>query len=479
MHPVRLTCPSCKATVYVSPAQLGSTLTCANCLDEFPATLPQGNPISRPGGEVDPPEPEKPNGDTEPDADRPSEELRNPPDAAMPSAGTLANAGDDPLDADYEFDVECPLCGTRQDASRAQIGGRLRCPDCFFLITVREPPRRLRRSPAAPPPEDGELRLSDPVEARPLQSLAQDYMSTATVEVAAENTYRVLPPSAATGTPPPGSAKGDETGQAPLPHRPLTRRLLRFLADPRVFIRCLAIGIAMQIEALTILAAMRLFSGGPFEQFLCAGLSAFACVFGFVTLLMTSVTFLTILQDTAVGRDVIDSWPEGFFVDWLADGFYIVVSLFLAALPGVLLGQLALCAGMVASLYSAAGLAGSALSAFLLFPILLLSSLEAGSPWNVHSPRVRRSLTLLPRGWIRFYILSGALISLAVLAVLLHAFDSFVVQLVATTLVALAGMVYFRLLGRLAWCCREAVAQAETDEQTEVPVDVGSEGRDR
>ena len=80
------------------------------------------------------------------------------------------------------------------------------------------------------------------------------------------------------------------------------------------------------------------------------------------------------------------------------------------------------------------------------------------------SRRIRRSLLLLPRGWLKFYVLSGGM-AVAGLAAAAFAFSArLVVSLAAMVLLAAILMLYFRLLGRLAWCCREAVAEAETEE---------------
>ena len=123
----------------VDRQQLGQRITCSSCLEEFVAPPAEDAdhdgrrglaetaefiPLAETTEFIGPP----PSLESQPQS-----ATGNTPPAAEP-------------DADYEFDVECPLCGTRQDATREQIGLTLRCPDCDFLITVNEPSRRAQQA---------------------------------------------------------------------------------------------------------------------------------------------------------------------------------------------------------------------------------------------------------------------------------------------------------------------------------------------
>jgi hypothetical protein len=93
-----------------------------------------------------------------------------------------------------------------------------------------------------------------------------------------------------------------------------------------------------------------------------------------------------------------------------------------------------------------------ALGVFLLFPILLLSSVDANSPFIPLSRRVRRSLFRVAGTWLTFYVLSGLL-----WAGLMGAFwglaqlHDFLAPVLGGPLLAATVLIYARLLGRLAW----------------------------
>ncbi|HYW78792.1 MAG TPA: hypothetical protein VE890_04410, partial [Thermoguttaceae bacterium] len=138
--------------------------------------------------------------------------------------------------------------------------------------------------------------------------------------------------------------------------------------------------------------------------------------------------------------------------------FFVANSVAVAMLPGVLTGKL-----LVHSVGLAIWLVVP-LSALVLFPIMLLSVLEANSPMMPLSKHVWRSLLRVWRAWGCFYIettllgtaAAGLILGLAYVSVWLA------VPLAPAALVA-AAMIYFRLLGRVAWCYARAVEQDERE----------------
>ncbi len=106
-------------------------------------------------------------------------------------------------------------------------------------------------------------------------------------------------------------------------------------------------------------------------------------------------------------------------------------------------------------------------SLFFVFPMVLLSMLEAGSPWSPLSLGVCRSLVSAFGAWVLFY-LEAALLSAGLLL-----FAEVVLYLVGVWGLLLAApawvmflIMYFRLLGRLALCCTRASADEKgRDEQ--------------
>ena len=91
----------------------------------------------------------------------------------------------------------------------------------------------------------------------------------------------------------------------------------------------------------------------------------------------------------------------------------------------------------------------------VLFPIFLLSMLETRSPTDPVSLAVWRSVLYAWRAWLAFYLiaLATAVVAAALVAAAIRQAGG-AVGLVATgVLPTVAWMIYFRLLGRLAWFC--------------------------
>ena len=161
------------------------------------------------------------------------------------------------------------------------------------------------------------------------------------------------------------------------------------------------------------------------------------------------INLLTILGDTAAGADDVGYWPNAAaFVDWAGSTFFVINSLALSALTAW---------GMVWVLDRAKLPGGSALVGIpvVLFPLLLLSMLEVNSPLAPLSRAVCRSLTRNWRAWVGFYLETLLLLAVtggvAIAAVFPGSLLLAIPLLALTTVTSL--MIYFRLLGRLAWCC--------------------------
>ena len=160
---------------------------------------------------------------------------------------------------------------------------------------------------------------------------------------------------------------------------------------------------------------------------------------------------LAILQDTASGCDKVENWPNIQITEWMMDVFYVVNGLLAAALPGLFLGGALMCLGgkVLSAVY------GGAISAIALFPIFLISMATEGSCFAVASPAVWGTLRTARQRWGKFYLLSAGLgLVLVVLARWMAGGGFFLTGLGAAAAVAVM-MIYFRLLGRLAWCLSE------------------------
>ncbi|MFV1965709.1 MAG: hypothetical protein ACC628_09830 [Pirellulaceae bacterium] len=381
----------------------------------------------------------------------------------------------------FEFDIECPLCGTRLEARSEQIGTQIQCPDCTTAISVRLPPKRKRRERTTSAPEDGELRLNDPVETSLVDSIAHGILESAEREVAADDPQRAAVRSSSRDAVAKARTEhaAEEAASPKLPERPFTQGILSFLVAPTTVPRWIGLALALQVELFLISVVYSAFegpgaanvSGGTVQAsgpVILAVLSLVAAILlGLLVVPTWSISMLTILQVTDDGKPSVENWPGADFLDWFGDSLYVIAAAFVSALPGLIVAQTFLTVGIADSLYTSGLAFCSVLSFVFVFPVVLVSMLEGGSPIHVLSRPVGRSLGLVPSRWLQFF-------ALVVILALAGRFvwqgrraESVVLNfLVSLALVGLS-ILYFRLLGRLARCCQEAIAEADLSEEEE------------
>jgi hypothetical protein len=176
--------------------------------------------------------------------------------------------------------------------------------------------------------------------------------------------------------------------------------------------------------------------------------------------IVASGLLVAVVRDTAEGTDQIEDWPElMMFSDWAFDFFYIFNSLAVSVLLGVAVAQILGFAGPTSWL-------AVPVSVFLVFPIALISMLEADSTVKPLSLRVLGSLFPAWWAWGLFYV------ETAVLVVALFFLSALVLLRIGQWGILLLGilsvpilMVYFRLLGRVAWCCGQVAGEEDEPEQ--------------
>jgi DNA-directed RNA polymerase subunit M/transcription elongation factor TFIIS len=462
MARLRVQCPQCHTDLYVERDKAGEIVTCSDCLEEFVAEVAPAVSTEVPAAPDRGPDQQPPA--TAHEEDRLLDGVGDPPEPAVTPTVPESPPEDD--EEDFEFDVECPLCGTRLGATRARIGGKIRCPDCYTRFTVRSPSKRRRRKRRAEPSsDDGEFRLEEPVADTLFHEQAQGLIASAEAEIRDPDALsrphtdkREAPDEIQKAI-----AEQRESAPRQLPRHPLTTSIAVILTDPAAVMRGLGFAFALQLEVWAWNTAQRLFAipDGP-AQFMACMLFAFLFLFGVPVFANWSMSMLAILQDTAGGNDEVESWPDLNFLDWILDAIYLPAALFVAVLPGLAVGQLArITTGEIGLPIAAAA------SVFLLFPFVLVSMLEAGSPIGIISSPVARSLHVATRRWLQFYGLTAVLISAALAAWQLRWFESVLLNFLAAAAAVAAGLLYFRLLGRLAWCCQEAVAKAENQRESQ------------
>jgi hypothetical protein len=167
----------------------------------------------------------------------------------------------------------------------------------------------------------------------------------------------------------------------------------------------------------------------------------------FILLITYSAFGLAILKDTAEGSERFVSWPRGWFIDWIEEMFYIFLNLFYGVIPAVLL---------LAVLPDSPGVRLPVIifTESILFPLFLMSALAGGSAAMPHSAPVWRSLSYAWHAWILYYLFTILIGEAFVFFLLKNPFTGFWQENVVFSLILpFFWIVYFRLLGRLAWFC--------------------------
>ncbi len=167
---------------------------------------------------------------------------------------------------------------------------------------------------------------------------------------------------------------------------------------------------------------------------------------GALSLSYTAAACMIVIERTSQGYDDVIEWPEGMWREWV---FTLLAGACILALPmaiGTVIGKLT-----IAPLWPSI-----LLSVHFLFPVFLLSSLDTGYLLAPLSWNVLRSFLGLWWAWGLFYLETGALFGVWLVATkAAFAEHPVVTVLIAMPLLAAAILIYFRLFGRLAWCLAE------------------------
>jgi len=311
-------------------------------------------------------------------------------------------------------------CGTRLHALVTEVGRQLTCPSCGRSVTV-PPPKRKRPKPDPTKEIEGQYDTvaatpeepKSPVSNRPPMWYAGRF-TRALVE------HGPLPP------------------ETPPPRWPLVSGVFTFPWRRGACGKWLSLSVAaMLIIAIATIGVLFVFP-------------AFLLAVCWVSILF--INLLTILGDTAAGADDVGDWPNSSaFTDWIGNTFFVINSLTVCVAAGKGLGWLLDRAGLP-GVYATVGVPP------LLFPLVLLSMLEVNSRFVPLSKTVCRSLIDHWRAWIGFYletlVLAAMISGIAIAEVLLENSPwRIVLSIVMVFALVAASMIYFRLLGRLAWCC--------------------------
>jgi hypothetical protein len=159
----------------------------------------------------------------------------------------------------------------------------------------------------------------------------------------------------------------------------------------------------------------------------------------------SAACFLTVLEETAGGNDRVLEWPEPHWKEWFArliflmwvSTYPLVLSFGIAKLSEVLGGPF----------WPVMGLCGA-----LLFPVNLLSALDASSPWVPFTGSIVLSVFRVWWAWLTVLILSACLWSALIASLIAgSSWNDFLPVLWTGPLLAAVILIEARLLGRLVW----------------------------
>jgi hypothetical protein len=344
---------------------------------------------------------------------------RDPGEYAVAGVGAAVNVVEPKC-----FPVLCPTCSARLHPLFRQVGKRVKCPDCDVVFVVPSPP--------APPA------------VKPLPTPGQYHVGTEPQRAEAPREYLMV--------------QGTMPADPPAP--PPTR--LWFLSGVFTFPwasgawnRWLALSMlvvaAAEMVVVTVLLA-RAF--GPYVIPLATTILVWLWLW---TLSYAAACFVVIVQDTGSGDDGVANWHEG---DWRERVWPLLFMLFHLALAAGAASAIALPLGRL--LGPIVGLAITVSTTAAIFPILLLSAMEADEPFLPYSPVILRSVPRQFPAWLVVY-LEGAAVLAITLAVVIGTIyvNPFLGAFIACPLGAAALFILARLVGRLAWRIGEAQADVK------------------
>ena len=404
-----------------------------------------------------------------------------------------------------EVPVVCNVCATRMYAKLSQVGKSIECPDCFASNLVPPPPKpQPKKSPVAPK-EDDEYRLSDDIqpnlkledvavvcETCGTRMYAPAVMVGKSVRCPDCNTSNavpvVQPKQSATRTPsldePSAFDVGpttygndllEEADQAIEEAAEKIRRREDAQPTPPKFpflsaYACPiipAVGLAILTLTVVLVIWLLLFDFVNSMQGVAAMLAPFFWVMSAVTLaavfVATSVVWLSIVESTSLCLDKLETWPDG-LLDWFGHSLFVINAIAICGVVAFPLGQLIeVLVPEYAAIETKYGPIpfGTVLFVgvtFFCFPVFLLSMLESASRAMIFSRFIWTSLVRMGAAWFLFYLNAAAMVGVFI-AISLIAGDSLdrLVQTIFAAVGFVFSMIYFRLLGRLAWMIGENI----------------------
>jgi len=330
------------------------------------------------------------------------------------------------------FPVYCRVCDTTMHARPRQIGSGIACPDCGAKTVVREPPTE-KPAKSALVPDGEEYQLDRVVAPAPAPALPAPVIG----ESESHRSDRA-------------AVKRERLRRSKMPRMPLLRGVLPMLLRQPILGWWLGLSATLScVAGLAVFVATQ----HPFVA-VCA--LALATMVGGIAFGAAAALCCAILTDSSEGCDQLYNAPSTAPQQWLGEASYVGLALVVSWIPGWAISQA-----------TTQPTLSMALGCFFCFPIVLLSSLEQGSPLAVISFRLVGSLFRCSGQWLMFYLVAALMLfglgwpSWAILQL------SGMRAVLAVPIALAAVLFYFRLLGRHAWWLAGLQAmQRENDQRS-------------
>jgi len=368
----------------------------------------------------------------------------------------------------FSTSLACPTCGQPVGTRLEDRPKKISCPHCGGDLFVPASPRgRPPEEPAAvvpavppapteiplgePPLPSAPPRLADPAPeaTRTVEGTRKTRPRTPRNEVAASEPVRSREP------PPrvPRKSVFDQmavvrTESIPIPPEwTFFSGVFAFPFQQHSLLRWVyqTIGFtALLLVAATIVVVSKQYGAGRFGMVLAFFVLPMIWI-GIWSISFAAANFLCITEGTAAGAQEIREWPEPSWREWVPQMVYLG---WIASIPVVFASALA---GFVPQEGPPRLVVGTAIFG-LLYPICLMSALEANSPFMLCSWPIVRSLFHNTLDWLSFFAVTIlSTIPLALLATRYEQWSPYTLAAIGGPLAATTLFIIARLFGRLAW----------------------------
>jgi hypothetical protein len=284
-----------------------------------------------------------------------------------------------------EFSFPCRICGSLLYALESRSGSSIRCPDCYSELTI---PKPVRKAVKQPPVNMDDL---PSVALQPIDSKSTRRDIPVRSDEILEKATQALEEETRTSSDYDG---GFDTQR-------WLQLILGFMRDPWVVAATVGLGLCTGgwLFAICIIGT---WVEMDVTQAMIVRIAIFAVLF-IPIVAAICLCGLSILTMAANRSHRVEEWPLSRMGDAIGEGFLLIAALFLASIPGGMLGGIV--AGLNAHPLVASGLL--MLGIWAATPFLLLSMIDNGAMTQPYSKPVFVSIKSFSDAWGAMYMQSG------------------------------------------------------------------------